>query len=159
MSVLFHFMLKLLILEHDLITADLLIRQSKPDKEGNVTVLMIQLDTRSGGGDFLMSGIRVCATNQGRFFTSKNPEQAPNFEVLLQNRPYFLKVYSRTGSFYDNLVSNAWLKCQNPSCFQLLFPAARCLHFCSIILEQVFQGFYNWDQFESGHMYSSLNLT
>ena len=50
-----------------------------------------------GGGNFLMSGIRVCATDQGRFFTSKNPEQAPNFEVLLQNRPYFLKVYSTTG--------------------------------------------------------------
>ena len=32
-----------------------------------------------GGGNFLMSGIRVCATDQGRFFTSKNPEQAPNF--------------------------------------------------------------------------------
>ena len=95
----------------------------------------------------------------GPFFTSKNPEQAPNFEVLLQNRPYFLKVYSRTGSFFDNLVSNAQLKCQNPSCFQLLFPAAWCLHFCSIILEQVFQAFYNWDQFESGHMFSSLNLT
>ena len=77
-----------------------------------------------GGRDFLMSGIRVCATDQGRFFTSKNPEQAPNFEVLLQNRPYLLKVYSRTGSFFDNLVSNARLKCQNPSCFQLLFPAA-----------------------------------
>ena len=29
------------------------------------------------------------------------------FEVLLQNRPYFLKFYSRTGSFFDNLVSNA----------------------------------------------------
>ena len=44
------------------------------------------------------------ATDQGRFFTSKNPEQAPN---LLQNRPYFLKFYSKTGSFFDNLVSNA----------------------------------------------------
>ena len=32
-----------------------------------------------GGGNFLMSGIRVCATDQRRFFTSKNPEQAPNF--------------------------------------------------------------------------------
>ena len=50
-----------------------------------------------GGGNFHMSDIRVCATDQGRFFTFKNPEQAPNFEVLLQNRPYFLKVYSRTG--------------------------------------------------------------
>ena len=60
-----------------------------------------------GGGDFLMSSIRVCATDQGRFFTSKNPEQAPNFEILLQNRPYFLKFYCRTGSFFDNLVSNA----------------------------------------------------
>ena len=76
------------------------------------------------GGDFLMSGIGVCATDQGRFFTSKNPEQAPNFEVLLQNRPYLLKFCSRTGFFFDNLVSNARLKCQNPSCFQLLFPAA-----------------------------------
>ena len=106
-----------------------------------------------------MSGIRVCANDQGRFFTSKDPERAPNFEVLLQNRPYFLKIYSRTGSFFDNLVSNAQLRCQNPSCFQILFPAAGCLHFCSIKLEQVFQAFYNWDQFESGHMYSSLNLT
>ena len=35
----------------------------------------------------------------------------------IQNRPYLLK-------FYSNLVSNAQLKCQNPSCFQLLFPAA-----------------------------------
>ena len=78
----------------------------------------------SQGGNFLMSGIRVCATDQGLFFTSKNPEQAPNFEVLLQNRPYLLKFYSRTGSFFDNLVSNARLKCQNPSCFQLLFPVA-----------------------------------
>ena len=26
-------------------------------------------------------------------------------------------------------------------------------------IEQVFQAFYNWDQFESGLMYSSLNLT
>ena len=54
----------------------------------------------SRGGNFLMSGIRVCATDQGRFFTSKNPEQVPNFEVLLQNRPYFLKFYSRTGPFF-----------------------------------------------------------
>ena len=54
-----------------------------------------------------MSGIRVGATDQGRVFTSKNPEQTPNFEVLLQNRPYFLKFYSRAEPFFDNLVSNA----------------------------------------------------
>ena len=53
-----------------------------------------------GEGDFLISGIRVCATDQGRFFTSKNSELAPNFwiftpeqallfEVLLQNRILF----------------------------------------------------------------------
>ena len=76
------------------------------------------------GGNFLMSGIRVYATDQGRFFTFKNPEQAPNFEVFLQNRLYLLKFYSRTGSFFDNLVSNAQLKRQNPSCFHLLFSAA-----------------------------------
>ena len=74
-----------------------------------------------GGGNFLMSGIWVCATDQGRFFTSKNPEQAPNFEVLLQNRPYLLKVYSRTGSFFDNLVSNTWLKCIIPVAFSVCF--------------------------------------
>ena len=39
-----------------------------------------------GGGDFLMSGIRVFATDQGPFFTSKNPEQSRS-----------LKFYSRTG--------------------------------------------------------------
>ena len=72
-----------------------------------------------GGGNFLMLGIRVCATDQGRFFTSKNPEQAPNFEVLLQNRPHFLEFYSRTGSFFDNLVSNAPAQMlKNLSCFQ-----------------------------------------
>ena len=42
----------------------------------------------------------------------------------IQNRPYLLKFYSRTGPFFDNLVSNAQLKCQNPSCFLLLFLAA-----------------------------------
>ena len=67
-----------------------------------------------------MSGIRVCATDQSRFFTSKNPEQAPNFKILLQNRPCFLKFYSRTGSFF----LQSGLKCpgsqvKNPSCFPL----------------------------------------
>ena len=27
----------------------------------------------------ILSGVWVCATDQGRFFTSKNPEQASNF--------------------------------------------------------------------------------
>ena len=44
---------------------------------------------RGGAGDSPMSGIWVCATDRGRFFTSKNPEQAPIFEVLLQNRILF----------------------------------------------------------------------
>ena len=39
---------------------------------------------RGGGGtswgDFIMSDVRVCATDQGRFFTSKNPEQALMFK-------------------------------------------------------------------------------
>ena len=36
-----------------------------------------------GGENSLMSGIRVCATdNQGQFFTSKNPEQVPNFKLF-----------------------------------------------------------------------------
>ena len=37
-----------------------------------------------------MSGIWVCATDQGRFFTSKNPEQAPNFELFSETGPNFL---------------------------------------------------------------------
>ena len=41
-----------------------------------------------GGNDFLMSGIDVYSvTDQGRCFTSKNPEQAPNFANFFQNRP------------------------------------------------------------------------
>ena len=40
-----------------------------------------------GGENFLMSGIQVCTTDQGRFFTSKNLEQALTFEVFLQNKP------------------------------------------------------------------------
>ena len=86
-----------------------------------------------------MSGIRVCATDQGWFFTSKNPEQAPNFEVLLQNRPYLLKFYSRTGSFFDNLLSNARLKCQNPSCFQLCFLQPDVFTFVPLYLSECFK--------------------
>ena len=112
---------------------------------------------QEAGGDFLMSGIRVCATDQGRFFTSKNPEQAPNFwsftpeqallfEVLLQNRILFWQSgLQRPGS---NVKT---------SCFHLLFPAAWCLHFCFAKCFKL--SILNWDQFESGHMYSSLNST
>ena len=85
---------------------------------------ILPLAFSQGGRGFLMSGLRVCATEQGRFFTSKSPEQAPNFEVSLQNRPYFLKFYSRTGSCFDNLVSNAPAQMSKTSCFRLLFPAA-----------------------------------
>ena len=42
-----------------------------------------------GGGDILMSGIRVCATDQCQFFTSKNSEQAPNFELFSRAGPDF----------------------------------------------------------------------
>ena len=35
-----------------------------------------------GGENFLMSGIQVCATDQGQVFNSKIPEQVPNFEFL-----------------------------------------------------------------------------
>ena len=115
------------------------------------------------GGDSLISGIRVCATHQGRFFTSKNPEQAPNFEVLLQNRPYFLKFYL---SFFDNLamVSNAPAQMSKiPVAFGFCFlqPLLQpdVFIFVLLYLSKVCQAFYNWDQFESGHMYSSLNLT
>ena len=45
----------------------------------------------------LMDLIRVCATDLGQFFTSKNLQQTSNFEVLLQ---------IRTGSFLDNIIVN-----------------------------------------------------
>ena len=113
-----------------------------------------------GAGDFLMSGIRVCATDQGRFFTSKNPEQAPNFVVLLQNRPYFLKFYSRTGSFFDNLVSSTLAQISKIRvAFGFCFLQPDVFTFVLLYLSKVFQAFYNWDQFESGHLCSSLNLT
>ena len=40
-----------------------------------------------GGGDFLMSSIWVCATDQGRCFTSETPENAPTFKLFSSNRP------------------------------------------------------------------------
>ena len=129
-----------------------------------VTVILVRLrfvpGGGGGGGNFLMSGIRVCATNQGRFFTSRNPEQAPHFVVLLQNRPYFLKFYSRTGSFFDNLVSNTLAQISKiPVAFGFCFLQPDVFTFVLLYLSKVFQAFYNWDQFESGHLYSSLNLT
>ena len=54
-----------------------------------------------------MSGIQACATYQGRFFTSRNPEQAPNFEVFspeqalifkdLQQNTIFSSIFSQSG--------------------------------------------------------------
>ena len=72
------------------------------------------------GGDFPMSGIWVCTTDQGRIFTSKNPEQAPNvgpspeqaliFKVSLQNRIVFWTIWSQTPripvTFLENDQSN-----------------------------------------------------
>ena len=86
-----------------------------------------------------MSGIWVLATDQGRFFTSENQEQAPNFEVLLHNRPYLSKFYSRTGSFFDILVSNTQLKCQNPGCFQLCFLQTDVFTFVRLYLSKCFK--------------------
>ena len=63
-----------------------------------------------GVGRFLMSDIRVCATDKGRFFTSKNPEQAPIIEVLLQNRIFNVLLQNRI--IFDDLVSNV----KNASC-------------------------------------------
>ena len=39
-----------------------------------------------------MSGIRVCATDQGRLVTSKNSEQALNFELFSRTGPDFESV-------------------------------------------------------------------
>ena len=71
----------------------------------------------------MMLAIRVWATDQGSFFTFKNPEQAPSFEGLVQNRPYFLKFYSRTRSFLTIWSQTPRLKCQK---FQLLSAFVSC---------------------------------
>ena len=46
-----------------------------------------------------MSGILVCATNQARFFISKNPEQALNFE-LFSGKALIFKVSLQNGILF-----------------------------------------------------------
>ena len=81
--------------------------------------------------------------------------------------PKFLKFYSRTGPTFWSFTPEQdpfltiWsptprLKCQKS---QLLSSFVSCSLMSSFLFSKVFQTFYNWDQFESGHMYSSLNLT
>ena len=81
--------------------------------------------------------------------------------------PKFLKFYSRTGPTFSSFTQEQdpfltiWsptprLKCQKS---QLLSSFVSCSLMSSFLFCKVFQAFYNWDQFESGHMYSSLNLT
>ena len=91
------------------------------------------------GGDFLMSGIWVCATDQGRFFTSKNPEQAPNFEVLLQSRPYVLKFYSRTGSFFTILSQTPGSNVKIPVAFSFCFLQPDVFTFVPLYLNKCFK--------------------
>ena len=61
-------------------------------------------------GDSLTSGISVCATDQGRFFTSKNYRTGPDIGTFFQNTPWFLKYYSRSGSFFwqSGLKQQKW---------------------------------------------------
>ena len=61
-----------------------------------------------GGGDSLMSGIRVCATDQGQFFHLQKSRTGPDIwsftpeEVMI-----FLKRFTTEHDhFFDNLVSN-----------------------------------------------------
>ena len=81
--------------------------------------------------------------------------------------PKFLKFYSRTDPTFWSFTPEQdpfltiwspmpWLKCQKS---QLRLSFVSCSLMSSFLSCKVFQAFYNWDQFESGHMYSSLNLT
>ena len=78
-----------------------------------------------------------------------------------------LKFYSRIGPIFWSFTPEQdpfltiwspmpWLKCQKS---QLLSSFVSCSLMSSFLFCKVFQAFYNWDQLESGHMYSSLNLT
>ena len=85
-------------------------------------------------------------------------QKTPNVEVLLQNRPYFLTFYSRTGSFFDDLVSNAPAQMSKiPVAFGFCFLQPDVFIFVLLYLSKVFQAFYNWDQFESGHDFTTVD--
>ena len=97
------------------------------------------------------------------------PASAGSIFHLQKSRtgPTFLKFYSRTGPtvwsstpeqdpFLTIWSPTPWFKCQKS---QLLSSFVPCSPMSLFFFCKVFQAFYNWDQFESGHMYSSLNLT
>ena len=71
----------------------------------NATTPIFPWGGGGGGGDLLMLGIRVCATDQGRFFTSNNPEQALLFEVLF-------RIF-----FWQSGLKRPGSNVKNPSCF------------------------------------------
>ena len=63
-----------------------------------------------GEGELTNVGYTGMCHRPGSIFHIQNRPQIFNF---FRNRLYFLKFYSRTGPFFDNLVSNV----KNPSCF------------------------------------------
>ena len=94
----------------------------------------------------------------GSIFHLQKSRTGPQiFEVLLQNRPYFLKFLLQNRIlFWQSGLQRPGSNVKT-SCFHLLFPAVWCLHFCFAKCFKL--SILNWDQFESGHMYSSLNST
>ena len=90
-----------------------------------------------------MLGIQVCATDQDRFFTFKNLEQALIFEVLLQNRSLCLSQSLSANCIATNLCCVELLA----FCSLMLIYSGKknsidkrieSFHYRSIILEQSF---------------------
>ena len=65
------------------------------------------------------------------FFHIQKCRTGPEFWTFFQNRPCFLKFYSRTGSFLDNLVSNV----QIASCFPGKLPVQSQFSFKKVCLK------------------------
>ena len=82
----------------------LLIRSLK-DNYKKITCLSIVVLFHSqgrGGGGLPNVGYTGMCHRPGLIFHFQNPEQAPNFALLIQNRPRILMFYSRIESFLDN---------------------------------------------------------
>ena len=89
---------------------------------------MMEIKARGGGGTSLCQVYGYVPPTRVDFSLSK-----------IQNRPQILKFYSRTGSFFDNLVSITQLKCQNPVVFSFCFLQPDVFTFVLLHLSKCFK--------------------
>ena len=125
--------------------------------ENSCSVKSMSVQNSLGGGELPNVEYRGMCHQPGSIFHLQKSSTGPKF----------LKFYSRTGPTFWSFTPEQdpfltiwsptpWLKGQKS---QLLSSFVSCNLMSPFLFCKVFQAFYNWDQFESGHMYSSLNLT